>query len=72
MKVIKRIEDNIPFSLHDSRIIKWECAEDYLVIYLDNVFEYTNESEKFYPASMVAPGVWLPNRFFKLVKIKYA
>ena len=39
MKVIKRIEDNIPFSLHDSRIIKWECAEDYLVIYLDNVFE---------------------------------
>lgn len=57
MKVIKRIEDNIPFSLHDSRIIKWECAEDYLVIYLDNVFEYTNESEKFYPASMSFEGI---------------
>ena len=57
MKVIKRIEDNISFSLHDSRIIKWECAEDYLVIYLDNVFEYTNDSEKFYPASMAFEGI---------------
>lgn len=47
MKVIKRIEDNIPFSLHDSRIIKWECAEDYLVIYLDNVLSILTNRKNF-------------------------
>lgn len=57
MKLIKKSEDNIPFSLHDSRIIKWECTEDHLTIYLDNVFEYTKESEKCYPACMSFEGV---------------
>ncbi len=53
MKLIKKTESNIPFSLHDSRIMKLEICGDNLVFQLDEVFEYTKETEKHYPACMV-------------------
>ncbi len=52
MKLIRECESNIPFSLHDSRIIKIEMVDDSLRFYLDRVFEYKNNAENYYPACM--------------------
>lgn len=52
MKLKKYIESNIPFSLHDSKIKNIEVGADSLSLYLDKVFEYTDEIERFYPAKM--------------------
>lgn len=50
---LKRTEtSNIPFSLHDSRIVKIEINNDELIFNLDNVYEYSNGSEEYYPAKM--------------------
>ncbi|MEF2738602.1 MAG: hypothetical protein U0O18_03290 [Clostridia bacterium] len=50
---LKRTEtSNIPFSLHDSRIVKIEISNDELIFNLDNVYEYRNGSEEYYPAKM--------------------
>lgn len=50
---LKRTEtSNIPFSLHDSRIVKIEINNDELIFNLDNVYEYRNGSEEYYPAKM--------------------
>lgn len=50
---LKRIDkNNIPFSLHDSRIVKIEIVSDELIFYLDNVYEYSGDSEEYYPAIM--------------------
>lgn len=57
MELIKKIKSNIPFSLHDSRIMRMEVVDDSLTLYLDEVFEYTKDSEKCYPASMSFKGV---------------
>lgn len=50
---LKRTEtSNIPFSLHDSRIVKIEINNDELIFNLDNVYEYRNGSEEYYPAKI--------------------
>lgn len=50
---LKRAEtSNIPFNLHDSRIVKIEISNDELIFNLDNVYEYSNGSEEYYPAKM--------------------
>ena len=44
---LRRTEtNNIPFSLHDSRIVKIETNSDELIFNLDNVYEYSNDSEE--------------------------
>ena len=51
---LRRTEtNNIPFSLHDSRIVKIETNSDELIFNLDNVYEYSNDSEEYYPAKMI-------------------
>ena len=52
MKLIKKTVSNIPFDLHDSRIVKTEVNGDNLTLYLDQVYEYQKDSEKFYPANL--------------------
>ena len=52
MKLIQKIDCNIPFLLHDSRIERIEMDDGGLSFYLDNVYEYNEDSEKFYPACM--------------------
>ena len=43
---LRRTEtNNIPFSLHDSRIVKIETNSDELIFNLDNVYEYSNDSK---------------------------
>lgn len=53
MELIREAKNNIPFSLHDSRITKVEIRSEKLIFYLDNVYEYNNGSEKCYPANMI-------------------
>lgn len=52
MELIRKDKNSIPFSLHDSKIIKMEIADDELVFYLDNVYEYREDSEECYAAVM--------------------
>lgn len=57
MKLKKETTNNIPFSLHDSRIRKIEIKGDHLHLYLDQVYEYTEDSEKFYPATLTFTNI---------------
>jgi hypothetical protein len=52
MKLIKKTVSNIPFDLHDSRIVKMEVNDGDLTLHLDQVYEYHKDSEKFYPAKL--------------------
>lgn len=52
MKLIKKTVSNIPFDLHDSRIVKMEVNDGNLTLHLDQVYEYHKDSEKFYPAKL--------------------
>lgn len=52
MKLIKKTISNIPFDLHDSRIVKMKVNDDNLTLHLDQVYEYHKDSEKFYPANL--------------------
>lgn len=52
MKLIQKIDCNIPFLLHDSRIKKIKMTDDSLSFYLDYVYEFKEDSEIFYPACM--------------------
>lgn len=52
MELNKKITSNIPFSLHDSRIMRMEITNDFLTLFLDEVYEYKNNSEKYYPANI--------------------
>lgn len=52
MKLIKKTVSNIPFDLHDSRIVKTEVNDGNLTLHLDQVYEYHKDSEKFYPAKL--------------------
>ena len=52
MELRKKITSNIPFSLHDSRITRMEVTDDSLTLFLDEVYEYKQNSEKYYPANM--------------------
>lgn len=53
MKLIKKTVSNIPFDLHDSRIVKTKVNGDNLTLLLDQVYEYQKDSEKFYPANLM-------------------
>lgn len=52
MKLIKTTISNIPFDLHDSRIVKMKVNDDNLTLHLDQVYEYHKDSEKFYSANL--------------------
>lgn len=52
MELIRKEKSNIPFSLHDSRIMKMEITGNELTFYLDNVYKYSEDSEEYYPAIM--------------------
>lgn len=41
-------KSNIPFSLHDSRILKMEYSKTTLTLKLDRIFQYTDDEEKWY------------------------
>lgn len=41
-------EGNIPFSLHDSKIIQIEMNETTLTLKLDRIYQYTDDEEKWY------------------------
>ena len=57
MNIKKRVDNNIPFSLHDSRIIKISAEAERLTLTLDKVYEYNGDSEKSYPATMLFEGI---------------
>ena len=41
-------KSNIPFNLHDSRILKMEYSKTTLTLKLDRIFQYTDDEEKWY------------------------
>lgn len=41
-------KSNVPFSLHDSRILKMEYSKTTLTLKLDRIFQYTDDEEKWY------------------------
>ena len=57
MNIKKRVDNNIPFSLHDSRIIKISVEAERLTLTLDKVYEYNGDNEKSYPATMLFEGI---------------
>ena len=57
MNIKKRVDNNIPFSLHDSRIIKISAEAERLTLTLDKVYEYNGDNEKNYPATMLFEGI---------------
>ena len=48
MDYIRDRISNIPFSLHDSRIIQIEINETTLTLRLDRIFQYAGDEEKWY------------------------
>lgn len=48
MDYIRNRKSNIPFSLHDSRIIQIETVKDTLSFRVDRVFQYTDDEEKWF------------------------
>ncbi|MCH4007708.1 MAG: hypothetical protein LKE59_11275 [Eubacterium sp.] len=48
MDYIRDRKSNIPFSLHDSRIIQFEINETTLTLKLDRIFQYAGDEEKCY------------------------
>ena len=48
MDYIRDRESNIPFSLHDSRILQIEINETTLTLKLDRIFHYAGDEEKWY------------------------
>lgn len=57
MNIKKRVDNNIPFSLHDSRIIKISTEAERLTLTFDKVYEYNGDNEKSYPAAMLFEGI---------------
>lgn len=57
MKLIKKTISNIPFDLHDSKVIKMEVNDGKLTLFLDQVYEYQEEGEKFYPAQLTFTNI---------------
>ena len=57
MNIKKRVDNNIPFSLHDSRIIKISAEAERLTLTFDKVYEYNGDNEKSYPATMLFEGI---------------
>jgi len=52
MKYIRENNSNIPYSLHDSRIIEMQFEDGVLTFKLDQVFEYTDDGEISHPAEI--------------------
>ena len=48
MEYIRDRESNIPFSLHDSRILKIEYNKATLTLRVDRIFQYVGDEEKWY------------------------
>ena len=48
MDYIRDRESNIPFSLHDSRIIQIKINETTLTLRLDRIFQYAGDEENWY------------------------
>ncbi|MDY5279145.1 hypothetical protein [Sharpea porci] len=48
MNFIRYRESNVPFSLHDSRILQIEINETTLTLKLDRIFQYADDEEKWY------------------------
>ena len=59
MELIKKTISNIPFDLHDSRIVKMEVNDGDLTLHLDQVYEYHKDSQKFYPAKLTFTDIYL-------------
>ena len=57
MNIKKRVDNNIPFSLHDSRIIKISVEAERLTLTLDKGYAYNGDSEKSSPATMLFEGI---------------
>ena len=49
MDYIRDRKSNIPFSLHDSRILKIEISKDKLSLTIDRIFQYVDDEEKWNP-----------------------
>lgn len=48
MEYIRDRESNIPFSLHDSRILQIEYNKAPLTLRVDRIFQYVGDEEKWY------------------------
>lgn len=48
MEYIRDRESNIPFSLHDSRILRIEYNKATLTLRVDRIFQYVGDEEKWY------------------------
>ena len=48
MEYIRDRESNIPFSLHDSRILQIEYNKATLTLRVDRIFQYVGDEEKWY------------------------
>ena len=49
MDYIRDRKSTIPFSLHDSRILKIEISKDKLSLTIDRIFQYADDVEKWNP-----------------------
>jgi hypothetical protein len=52
MDYIRDRKSNIPFSLHDSRIIQIEINETSLSLKIDRIFQYADDEEKWYQGTI--------------------
>lgn len=57
MEYIRDKQTNIPFSLHDSRILNIRYEDKSLILEIDKIFEYTKEGEKTYLAEIIFTDV---------------
>ena len=48
MEYVRDRESNIPFSLHDSRILQIEYNKATLTLRVDRIFQYVGDEEKWY------------------------
>lgn len=48
MEYIRDRESNIPFSLHDSRILQIEYNKATITLRVDRIFQYVGDEEKWY------------------------
>ena len=52
MDYIRDRASNIPFSLHDSRILQIDINEDALILKMDRIFQYTGGEETWSPGTI--------------------
>lgn len=52
MQIVRDRNVTIPFSLHDSKIIKFACDKNGLIMHVDRLFEYLPDGENMYEATI--------------------